>query len=323
MTADQPTHERTPKLSVFMITYNHERFIREAIDSALMQQTDFPFEIVIGEDCSTDATRALVQDYAQRYPDRIRLLLHPHNVGSMRNFAQTYAACRGEYVAWLEGDDYWTAPRKLQQQVDFLDEHPDYALCFHQVVAVDDAAPDRPPQLITNDLPLVVPFEQLLRSNFIQSCSVVYRRAQVPTIPAWVLDLPMGDWPLHVLHAQHGKIGQIKQIMAVYRVHSGGVWSGAQRINRLLGSMQFYECINKYFDYRYAAVVQPRLTHYEYRLAEAYERMGDLGQARRYALRYWRHGPLRAHWSLRDPALFMGVFFPRLKRFLRRLRALV
>ena len=96
------------KVSVAMITYNHERFIAQAIESVLMQQTDFAVELVIGEDCSTDKTRAIVCAYGERYPERIRLLLPERNQGMIPNFVATMNACQGQYIALLEGDDYWT-----------------------------------------------------------------------------------------------------------------------------------------------------------------------------------------------------------------------
>jgi glycosyltransferase involved in cell wall biosynthesis len=117
------------KLSVAMITYNHERFIAQAIESVLAQKVDFDYEIVIGEDCSTDGTRAVIMDFQRRCPDRIVVLLRERNIGAMRNLAGTIAACRGKYLAVLEGDDYWTCANKLQKQVDFLDKHPDWAVC--------------------------------------------------------------------------------------------------------------------------------------------------------------------------------------------------
>ncbi|NLI41548.1 MAG: glycosyltransferase [Caldisericales bacterium] len=122
-----PSHE-PPLVSVCMITYNHEPYIAQAIESVLMQQTDFPVELVIGEDCSTDNTRAIVCDYRERYPERIHLLLPEHNLGMFPNFVATLQACDGRYIALLEGDDYWTDPFKLQKQVDFLEVHPEYGL---------------------------------------------------------------------------------------------------------------------------------------------------------------------------------------------------
>ena len=108
------------KVSVCMITYNHERFIAQAVESALMQETDFDYEIVIGEDCSTDGTRQVLLDLHDRHPDRIRLLLREKNIGASHNFVGTLEACRGEYVAFLDGDDYWTCPNKLQKQANSI-----------------------------------------------------------------------------------------------------------------------------------------------------------------------------------------------------------
>src|SRR5579864_5088925 len=117
------------KVSVMMITYNHERFIAQALESVLAQRVNFDYEIVIGEDCSTDRTREILLEFCRRYPKRIVPLLKDKNVGAMRNVEATLAACRGQYLALLEGDDYWTCEDKLQRQIDFLDEHPDYAIC--------------------------------------------------------------------------------------------------------------------------------------------------------------------------------------------------
>ena len=112
-------------VSVLMITYNHENFIREAIEGVLMQKTDFPIELIIGEDCSTDGTRKIVMEYASKYPDIIRPLLPDSNLGMMKNFIETMQAATGKYIALCEGDDYWTDPYKLQKQVDILNKLPD------------------------------------------------------------------------------------------------------------------------------------------------------------------------------------------------------
>lgn len=107
-----------PIVSVCTITYNHEIYITEAIDSFLMQETDFPFEIVIGEDCSTDGTRKIIEEYVKNYPSIIKLIISKNNVGMQENGKRTMEACQGEYIALCEGDDYWTDPKKLQVQID-------------------------------------------------------------------------------------------------------------------------------------------------------------------------------------------------------------
>jgi glycosyltransferase involved in cell wall biosynthesis len=123
-----------PKVSIAMITYNHEKFIAQAMESVLAQQTDFPIELVIGEDCSTDGTREIVEQFAARYPDVIRPILHEKNVGMHRNGQAVLEACNGEYLAFLEGDDYWTNPAKLQSQVLALSNA---AECVGSIHAVD------------------------------------------------------------------------------------------------------------------------------------------------------------------------------------------
>ncbi len=119
-------------VSIVCITYNHEPYLRKALDGFLMQQTTFPVEIILAEDCSTDATRAICEEYAARYPDKIRYIVRGHNVGYNQNEYEAMQAARGKYIAFCEGDDYWTVPDKLQRQVDWLEAHPDYSVCWHR-----------------------------------------------------------------------------------------------------------------------------------------------------------------------------------------------
>ncbi len=126
-----------PLVSVKMITYNHAPYIAKAIDGVLMQETDFPFELVIGEDCSTDGTREIVFDYQKRYPQIIRVVTSEANVGMKANSRRVDAALRGKYIAWCEGDDYWHHPRKLQMQVDYLESHPECVLVYSDYDLLD------------------------------------------------------------------------------------------------------------------------------------------------------------------------------------------
>jgi glycosyltransferase involved in cell wall biosynthesis len=118
------------KLSVCMITYNHDSYLAQAIESVLMQKTNFDFELVIGEDCSADRTREIVFDYQKKHPEVIRLVTSGQNVGAIKNQYRTEKACRGKYVAYCEGDDYWHCPNKLQKQVDYMESHPECALVY-------------------------------------------------------------------------------------------------------------------------------------------------------------------------------------------------
>ena len=134
---------KDPKLSVILITYNHEKYIEKALDSVLSQVTDFPFEIVIGDDCSPDHTKNIIREYRDKYPDIIRIVHREKNTGRPTlNVYETTMKCRGDYLAYLEGDDYWTDSDKLQKQMDFLNEHPEYIACTHSHKMIDDNGND-------------------------------------------------------------------------------------------------------------------------------------------------------------------------------------
>lgn len=117
------------KLSVFVVTYNQERYIRQCLDSIVMQKVNFDYEVIVGDDCSTDGTGAICDEYADKYP-QIRVYHHPHNLGLLKNWEFVMNKCQGEYIALIEGDDYWIDENKLQRQVNWLDAHSDYTLTF-------------------------------------------------------------------------------------------------------------------------------------------------------------------------------------------------
>lgn len=126
--SDPVVLEKNPVVSVKMITYNHRPYVANAIEGVLRQQSSYPFELVIGEDCSTDGTRDIVLHYQKEYPTHVRVITSDSNVGMVRNGFRTEWACRGKYIAWCEGDDYWHHPLKLQKQVDYLESHPEVGL---------------------------------------------------------------------------------------------------------------------------------------------------------------------------------------------------
>ncbi len=130
--------ERVPMVSVALVTYKHEAYIREALDSILMQRVNFSYEIVVGDDCSPDGTQDILREYADRHPGRFVLLLREKNLGATANSYDIKCHCTGRYIAQLEGDDFWTDPDKLQKQVDFLEAHPEYIGTVHMQNVVDE-----------------------------------------------------------------------------------------------------------------------------------------------------------------------------------------
>lgn len=257
------------KISVMMITYNHDNFIAQAIESVLMQQVNFDYEIVIGEDCSTDNTRHIVIGYQKKYPKKIRLLLPEKNLGMHANSLQTLQACQGQYIAVLEGDDYWTCPHKLQKQVDFLDSHPECVICFHNATVFYE----NKDKSITScnhcseNQKEISTIEDLLLVNFIPTVSVMCRRDVVCEIPDWLYELGLGDWPSHILKAQYGNIGYINEVMAAYRIHSGGAWSSKSRDWQLKETIKTLEYLRVHLDLKYEEIINRSISYYSERLA--------------------------------------------------------
>ncbi|HZT60174.1 MAG TPA: glycosyltransferase [Pyrinomonadaceae bacterium] len=275
------------KVSVAVVTYNHEKYISRAVESALMQEADFDYEIVVGEDCSTDRTRDILIELQRRNPDRVRLLLHERNGGDggKRNFVETYRAFRGEYIALLDGDDYWTSPHKLRRQVEFLDGHREYSECFHNVLLCHEDGSEPPRELYPRGQKELSTVEDLLKGNNISSCSVMFRRGLFGELPAWFTDLEVGDWPLHILNAERGPVGYLDELMAVYRFHGGGTWVSRDYPQRLKLMMKTLEVINRHFNYRYQGIIRATVSDYCYELATIYEHEGNVAEARAYTRR--------------------------------------
>ncbi len=213
-----------PLLSVCLITYNHAKYFKQAIESILMQKTSFNYEIIIADDCSTDGTTEMVRYYAAAYPGKIRPLIHEKNVGPAQNYLQLLKAAKGKYIAYLEADDYWIGNTKLQQQVSFLESHPDYALCFHSVYNLVNGKQKSTPAYNTPDTSDINYL--LSHTGYINTLSIVYRNSShITGLLEKLIDSPYGDFMTYVAAAQTGLIKFIPQKMAVYRVHTAGIWS--------------------------------------------------------------------------------------------------
>ena len=208
-----------PKVSVSIITYNHRHCIARAIDSVLQQQVDFPYEIIIGDDCSTDSTQVILREYQQKHPEIIQLILHPRRytgvAGRLNNITNLYA-CRGQYIAMLDGDDYWISPNKLSAQVSFLDRHPDYVMTFHDTRFVSDDPSFTPYyQSETNDLlapGAMYTYQDIVDGWFIQTSTLLYRNRLIGEFPEWFWHVYSADYAIQLLVAQHGKIKYLEQI---------------------------------------------------------------------------------------------------------------
>jgi len=216
-----------PLVSISCITYNHKNSIRECLDGFLMQKTTFPFEIIIHDDCSTDGTREIIKEYASKYPRIVFPKFQSENQYSKgiraMMFRFNFPRCRGKYIAMCEGDDFWSDPNKLQKQVDFLEKNDDFSICFHNLKIYNEIDATTNKVTCKNQKSVLDIIDLATRGNFIYTPSVVFKMPE-DGLPSWFIDLPIGDYPLHLFNAQFGKIKYIDEVMGVYRIHAGGTW---------------------------------------------------------------------------------------------------
>ncbi len=269
------------KVSVLVMTYNHVDFIEQALKSVLMQRATFDYEIIVSEDCSVDGTREIVLEYQRRYPKQIRVLLSEENIRSNFIVTRGIQAAEGQYIALLDGDDYWTIPDKLQKQVEFLDSHPNCAICFHNVRVLDESNGKSDQLWNSPSQKPIATFEDIWMGNFIATCSTMFRQGIIGEIPGWYETMfPITDWPLHILNAEHGNIGYLDEVMGVYRFHGGGCYSTFPEKKKLTETMNFYKSMNEHLQFKYDKMIRTALSKYFFEWTEEYLKRGDLDQAR-------------------------------------------
>lgn len=218
------TQVQTPLVSIMMTTYNHESYIEKAIESVLMQETSFDFEIIIGEDCSTDNTRQIIRDYQEKFPDRFKVKFWEQNVGPKENFMALRNMCKGKYLCVLECDDYWGDPVKLQKQVEFLEASKDFVLCYHDSDVVDEDG-----KLVREHRYDVnrdwTKDEMIAGKGFATTNTALYRNVVVAD-EFRNFNVLNGDTLHWHLLGFHGKCKFLEGIKpSSYRLHSGGIWS--------------------------------------------------------------------------------------------------
>lgn len=243
-------------LSIIMITYNHSKYIKQAIESILMQETTFDFELIITNDFSPDNTEEIINTIITEHPkgNKIKYISHPKNLGMMPNFIFSLKQGSGKYIALCEGDDYWTDPLKLQKQVDFLEKNEDFSICFHNVNTL--CAGVLKEENIKKTIPEISGIKELAKANFIHNLSVVYRNGLIPEFPEYFKKAPIGDYFLHMLNARHGKIKYIDEVMGVYRIHETSYWSSKKQIEQELILVNFITNIKENF----TVEIQKKLT---------------------------------------------------------------
>ncbi len=266
--------QKMPKLSVLIPTFNHGKFIAQLLDSALMQRTDFEFEIIICDDASTDDNAFIISKYAQKYPSIIKAFLHsknlgpiePREMGGKNNVGFLFGKCYGEYIALCEGDDYWTDSLKLQKQVDFLENNPSYSICHHQLeVVYEDGSPKH--RFNPDNQRDTSTVEDLLadKSWFLGTASTVFRNVFTQGMPDWWWKSASGDLGIFIEVARHGKIKYLPETMGAYRKHQGGMTNIHTQQNSffLRNRMEMFQELDKYFGFRYSEIISETVEKYK------------------------------------------------------------
>lgn len=251
-----------PLVSISCITYNHASYIKECIDGFLMQKTNFNFEVLIHDDHSTDGTEEIIKEYAKQYPDIIKPLFEKENQYSLGkpigSAVWNLPRARGEYIAICEGDDYWTDPYKLQKQVDFLESHPDYGMCYTKVKRfvpknnkfIDEwGGPNETMDklLIENTIPtLTAVFHKAIYYNYLTEIH--------PSKRGWL----MGDYPIWLYFAQNSKIKFINETTGVYRICTESA-SHSNDLEKIIRFNNSYHDIRTWYNSRQNTVPQKKL----------------------------------------------------------------
>lgn len=242
-----------PVVSIAMLAYNHEKYIAQAIESVLRQRTDFAFEIIIGEDCSADGTRAIIEKYEKTFSEIIRPIYQKQNIGFMRNFIESILpACRGKYIAFLETDDYWTDLNKLQKQVDFLNIHMGYTVCGHWTKTVDSDGNPMEKQVVSGvNCPEIFCIEDTYKGTVLHTNSWLMRSECIDEVYKKIRiysSLPYGDDPLLLLALQRGNGFCIREYMSAYRIHGGGIWTSGDMSLKRYNMLAYYYSIPMLID---------------------------------------------------------------------------
>ena len=259
------------KISAVVTAYNHEKYITQCLESVLKQKGDFQLEVIVGDDCSTDQTPRIIQEFRKRYPQIIQVLPVEKNLGISKNLERCLAACSGEYIAICEGDDYWTDEEKLQKQKDFLESRSDCSMCFSALLLYyEDQNLTIPHQVQASLQKDFVTMEDLIGNNYIANLSCcMYRTEVIRKLPpsTYNLEINTDDWLIGMACSQFGSVGFLPETMSVYRIHAGGAWSGMDVFEQLDFTCRHMDVSNQFFDYKYDSLFQERRKLFEDEIA--------------------------------------------------------
>lgn len=251
---------RSPLISVCMITYGHEAYIKQAIEGVLMQECSYQIELIVADDCSPDHTQQIVQSIIQEHVNGswIRYTRHIENKGMMPNFIWALQECHGTYVALCDGDDFWTDSFKLQKQVDFLENNPNYVMSFHPCEFLNplQAFVKQPLEAVSYKYTV----KNLLVKWGIPTAAIVFKNEAIKDgFPSWIYEMASGDIVLVLMLLEKGEFKLLSDYMCVYRQQNQGVSKEHFNTRMVHYRAVLYSHLNEFFNYKYEAAIYEAL----------------------------------------------------------------
>lgn len=241
------------KVNVILITYNHEKCIKQAVDSILMQKTNKDIEIIVADDASTDGTVSIINEYVDKPPFRFTFLSKEANLGFVKNYQRAFNACDGEYIAILEGDDYWTSPHHLERHINFLEDHRECTMSYNRHVRywVDEHRFEVFDWDSNEDYKYITS-QRIALENCIGNLSCcVFRGKLIKELKPELFDIYVTDWMLGMVMGQYGFIAYQKEVTSAYRIHSTGQWSHMSGEEQAKTVIKLIEEYDKFLEYKY------------------------------------------------------------------------
>ena len=261
--------KNTPLVSVCMVSYNQESYVRDALDGVLMQKVNFDYEIIVSDDCSKDNTVGVLYEYQKQYPEKIIVIAGEKNVGYPNNQRRSLEKAKGKYIALCDSDDYWTDPYKLQKQIDYLEEHPNCVICFHNVMNIYEGSNKERSLLNPLDFPTELTANDVIsRKWFLPTNSEVFRR-EFLVFPEWYDSVLHIDYVINLLIAFKGELHYMPDVMAVYRHTNISV--SKQHEKGKYGYMVFHtktmknilQKVRELANESYYSIIDERLSYYD------------------------------------------------------------
>lgn len=241
------------KINIILITYNHAAYIRQSLESILMQETSHEVEIIVADDCSPDNTVEIIKEYEDKTTFLFTYLAKDHNVGYNKNYQQAFAACTGDYIAIMEGDDYWVKKNHIQNHINHLEAHTESSMSYNRHIRLFE---DQSREEIFDwndgkDYELVTT-EQLALGNRIGNLSCcVFRGDLIRDLDSKLFDMEIADWMLGMYMGQFGPLLYLKDVTSAYRIHDNGQWSRMNEKEQCLRVIELINEYDRYFNYRY------------------------------------------------------------------------